>query len=109
MNGYLGVSLGAALAAASGLAASRWLGLTLRPVLVELCGSPARAAFWLAFTDLILVLAPVAFALMWGEVGRPTDASTLYSQLRAALWGLMLAAGGLGLTLSRFAARGEPR
>ena len=35
----------------------------LRTLLIELCGTTERASFWLAFSNVTLVLVPLIFAL----------------------------------------------
>src|SRR5262245_49492680 len=77
------------LAVAVGVAL--FIGRHLRHVLTDLTGTPERAAFWTAFTSLLLVLVPVVVAMFV-----PRDAGSsepeffrLVAQLRWSLVGLV--------------------
>ncbi len=82
-----------------------WLRPFLRRVLLDLCGTPERADFWLVFASILLVGLPLNFGLGYnpleGEVRmRFYDAA---SQVRANLLGFLLALLGIGFVVSFFA------
>jgi hypothetical protein len=82
---------------------------SLRRILVDLCGTEDRAAFWLAFSNVTLFLIPFLFALH----RHPASGSLaeaifgIGDQLEAALLGLVVSVVALGLVLSRFIPRNE--
>lgn len=73
----------------------------LRLLLIELCGTPERASFWLAFCNVMLVLVPLLFVL--GYV--PDSGSNqnviiqMAGQVRWGLFGFVLTLGFFGLAL----------
>ena len=79
----------------------------LRPLVVELCGTPQRAQFWIAFADVTLLLVPIIFALSAKpDVG--ADKIPIYEmadQCKVALIGLMLSLVGLAVILLGFIRR----
>ncbi len=80
----------------------------LHNILVELCGTEARAAFWVSFSNITITLAPLIFAMQYVpalKAGTPV-AVELATQLKWALIGLLAAVLILGWTLSRFIRRG---
>ncbi len=95
-----GVSL-TALACVGTLA---YMKASLRALLVELCGTSDRARFWLAFSNLALVLVPLVFALSSEpEIGPGRTALfELAIELKNALIGLLLTLFGLALVLVSF-------
>jgi len=78
----------------------------LRPhlcaILVELCGTVERAAFWVAFTNIAVCLFPLVFAIYgWPQIQEPRLAvHELGTQVGAALIGLLAAVITLGIVLS---------
>src|SRR5881396_1455362 len=69
----------------------------LRDVLVDLCGTRARASFWTAFSTVTVALTPIMFALHY----RPDANAQSYvfeigRQIEGALLGLLLAVLILG-------------
>lgn len=42
-----------------------YLSKRLRALLIELCGTAERASFWLAFSNVALVLVPLIFAMSY--------------------------------------------
>jgi hypothetical protein len=76
----------------------------LHQILVDLCGTEPRAAFWTAFSSVTIVFTPVLFAMH----DRPDPVSpmpvafALGSQLEWAIAGLLLSVVVLGFILSRF-------
>lgn len=79
----------------------------LRPLLIELCGKPERANFWLAFSNVTLLLIPLIFALGFEPDFGPkkTVILEMAAQLRYSLIGFVVTLGGLGLVLFRFLPR----
>jgi hypothetical protein len=77
----------------------------LRALLVELCGNGARANYWTLFTGLFLVLCTVYGVLMSlpladGHVAPDyAEARLAFASLRAAVFGLLFALGGIGFVL----------
>ncbi|HEY1377193.1 MAG TPA: hypothetical protein VGF55_10390 [Gemmataceae bacterium] len=77
------------LAAAAGVAA--FVRRPLRNVLIDLTGTPERAAFWVAFTTLLLVLVPVVTVMFVppdGGSGEPAFFRVV-ARLRWSLVGLV--------------------
>jgi hypothetical protein len=82
---------------------------SLRRILVDLCGTEDRAAFWLAFSSVTLFPIPVLFALH-RHPASGSFAEAVFGigdQLEAALLGLVVSVVALGLVLSRFIPRNE--
>jgi hypothetical protein len=78
----------------------------LQPILFDLCGTAERASFWMAFSNVTLLLVPLIFALHY----RPENAGTsivftISGQLELALIGLVGSVVLLGLVLNRFISR----
>ena len=102
----VGVTATAALA----IAVVSYLKPYLQDVLVDLCGTAVRAAFWTAFSTVTVALTPIMFALHY----RPDTSGASYavfelgSQLEWALAGLLLSVVLLGLVLAKFIPQGEP-
>jgi hypothetical protein len=104
MNPIVTFLLGVFIVLAGAIAAVIYLRPHLRSILRDLCGTEERADFWTAFSNIILVLTPVIFALSsrpQGENGTATffDVS---SQLQRGLIGLVGAVIVLGIALSQF-------
>jgi len=80
----------------------------LQTILVDLCGTRERANFWAAFSNVILVLAPLIGAMLHrpGSGDGVTTFFAINSQLKSALIGLVIAVAVLGLVISRFIPRG---
>lgn len=76
----------------------------LVPLLVDVCGTSSRAAFWARFTYLMLFISPLLLMLHGTHSldHAPVDALRL---LRDGLWhivlGLFLGLGGMGLVIRR--------
>jgi hypothetical protein len=99
--------LGVALTLAASSLVVLYLRSHLKGILIDLCGTGERAGFWMAFTNVALVLVPVIFALH----ARPENASTaaaifaVSAQLEWALIGLVAAVLVMGVVLHQFIAR----
>jgi hypothetical protein len=79
----------------------------LRPLVAELCGSATRAQFWVAFSNVTLVLVPAIFAMSAEPnlgSGKPL-AFVMAEQLRLSLLGLALSLAALVLVLMSFIRR----
>lgn len=79
----------------------------LNTLLVELCGTAARASFWLAFSNVTLVLVPLIFALNY-EPGSGPNRNLIFelaAQLKYALIGFVIALSSLAVILFRFIPR----
>ena len=81
----------------------------LRLLLIELCGNADRATFWLAFSNVCLVLVPVIFALDYSPVEGTHRLVVLEiaAQLKYALIGFLASFAVLGVILLRFIPRGK--
>jgi len=79
----------------------------LKTLLLELCGTPERASFWLAFSNVTLILVPLIFALDYKlEFGPEKPAIfEMATQLKYALIGFVLTLDSLALILIRFIPR----
>lgn len=81
----------------------------LKALLIELCGTPERANFWLAFCNVTLVVVPLILALdYWPELG--PDRSAIFemaTQIKHALLGFVVTSGALALVLLRFISTGK--
>jgi hypothetical protein len=102
----IGVTLTAALA----IGVVWYLKPSLHDVLVDLCGTTTRAAFWTAFSTVTVALTPIMFALHY----RPNMSAGSYavfeigSQLEWALAGLLLSVLLLAAVLAKFIPPREP-
>lgn len=98
------VGLGVTLALS--LAVVAYLNPHLRKVLTDLCGAEERAGFWAAFSNVSLVLLPLACAMFHrpgsGGAGVFFEVS---DQLRLGLIGLIIAVVFLGLVIGLFIPR----
>ena len=76
---------------------------SLQGILVDLCGTEERAAFWTAFSNVTIGLTPLIFAMHHrpGETATPV-VFAIGSQLEFALTGLLVSVVVLGFVLSRF-------
>jgi hypothetical protein len=80
----------------------------LRRILVDLCITDSRAAFWTVFSDLTLVLLPLLFTLGDRPDPRQHVVYALSDQLRAGLVGLVTALIGLGIVIGFFVLVARP-
>jgi hypothetical protein len=102
--------VGVAVTAALAIGVVWYLKPHLHAVLVDLCGTEVRAAFWTAFSTVTVALTPVMFALHY----RP-DASAeahavfeIGTQLEWALAGLLMSVVLLAIVLAKFIPGREP-
>ncbi len=107
------MSLTIAFLSDMGLAAFLSIGLVayvkapLRSLLIELCGTRERASFWLAFSNVALVLIPLIFVLDYKPELGPGKSLIfeMATQLKYALIGFVIALSGLALVMLRFIPR----
>ena len=96
--------LGLALTIVACLAVVLYLKRHLQRILLDLCGTQDRAAFWTAFSNVTLFLVPVIFAMhLRPQPGKELSSFfQLSQQLKFALIGLVSAVIVLGWVISRF-------
>jgi hypothetical protein len=79
--------------------------LYLKQILVDLCGTPERAQFWVVFSSILLVGVPIIFGM--GYTPQDNAPEKLFfdaaSQVRVNLFGFLLALIGIGGAVSFFA------
>jgi hypothetical protein len=81
-----------------------YMNTPLRKLLQELCGNPQRSDFWVAFSNVTVVLIPVIFAMPSEPVPHPGPISLveICTQLKWGLIGLAVSVLLLGWILGRF-------
>lgn len=77
---------------------------SLRSILHDLCGTKTRADFWLNYTNMLVVLAPVLCGLFFGPSGQSTsiDFSYLKQAFTCALSGIFISVLVIGFQISKF-------
>ena len=82
----------------------RYLSGPLRRQLQQLCGNDERAEFWTVFSNVVVALVPVIFALQFDPVQKCSTPAVLAvaSQFKLGLIGLAISVLMLGWILSRF-------
>ena len=76
---------------------------SLQDILIDLCGTAPRAAFWTAFSNVTIGLTPIIFAMHYRpDSGETPAVFAIGSQLEWALAGLLASVVMLGFILSRF-------
>lgn len=93
------------------IAIEAYISKHLRLLLIELCGTAERASFWLAFSNVALVVVPLIFALGYKpDVGpRWNVVFGMAEQLKSSLLGFVVTLTVLALVLFRFIPRDKPR
>jgi len=83
----------------------------LRKILTELCGTAERAAFWTAFSGVVLTAVPVIFAMQYHPENSATvvAAFELADQLKWGLIGMVLSITVLAWVVSRFIPRTDTK
>ena len=83
----------------------------LSSLLIELCGTAERASFWLAFSNVTLVLVPLIFALNYEPEFGPNRnfIFEMATQLKYAIIGFVIALSFLAIILFRFIPRDKPK
>src|SRR5262249_31721820 len=81
----------------------------LHRILSDLCGKEDRARFWLAFSNVILVLVPMAAVLLGRESVQPNESPMLYvaDHLKWAVVGVIFAVLLVGAGLAAFILQGQ--
>jgi len=110
MNPVILFLVGVAMTAALTIGVVSYLRPSLQAVLVDLCGTEGRAAFWTAFSTITVALTPIMFALHY----RPDVSANsravfeLGTQLEWALAGLLMSVVLLAIVLAKFIPLNEP-
>ncbi len=71
----------------------------LQDVLIDICGTNKRAAFWVMFTQLMLIIAPLLFVIYFATTETPTEinlAETMKNTLFRSLLGNFIALAIIG-------------
>src|SRR5436309_15605156 len=99
--------LGLAITAALGFAVVWYLKSHLKGILIDLCGTERRADFWMAFSNVILLLVPLVFAMQFDSQGGQYTSAVfqLNEQLKWSFIGLVCSVLALGTILSLFIRR----
>jgi hypothetical protein len=96
--------LGLSLTLIATFAIVAYLRSPLHNILVELCGTRERAAFWVSFSNVTITLVPLIFAMQYTPdlKAGSTAVLELAAQLKWALAGLLFAVLILGWVLRGF-------
>jgi hypothetical protein len=99
--------LGLGLTMIATFAIVAYLRSPLHNILVELCGTRERAAFWVSFSNVTITLVPLIFAMQYTPDLKAGSSAVLElaAQLKWALAGLLLAVLILGWVLKGFIRR----
>ena len=100
--------LGLGLTLIATFAIVAYLRSPLHNILVELCGTRERAAFWVSFSNVTITLVPLIFAMQYTpdlKAAGSTAVLELAAQLKWALAGLLFAVLVLGWVLRGFIRR----
>lgn len=98
--------IGVVLAETTSVLVVAYLHGPLYRILADLCGSGERATFWMAFSNVTIVLTPLLFALH----NRPDDSVSnsvfkVADQLQSALLGLIVSVLVMGFVVGSFIKR----
>lgn len=87
-----------------GVAAILSLNKPLSLLLVELCGTKDRAAFWARYTNMMLFITPLLSVVLFANPGSSLliDFALLKSAFKSALFGWFVALVVVGFQLVRF-------
>lgn len=109
MNPTIAFLFDVALAVALAVGIVAYVRRHLRILLIEVCGTPERASFWLAFANVMLVLVPLIFVLDYKPEFGPDKSVTfeMATQLKYALIGFAMALSSLALVMLRFIPRNK--
>lgn len=77
----------------------------LRKILIDLCGTEDRAQFWTAFSNILLIVVPVIFALNYRPEAESVQALffEVAGKVSENLGGLLASLIGIGIVVSFFA------
>jgi hypothetical protein len=111
MNPTHAFLLGLLITAGLGFSIVIYLKTRLKGILIDLCGTEVRADFWMAFSNVTLILVPMIFAMQGQpETNQTTSIIFLLSdQLKWAFIGLIISVAGLGAVLSHYIPDGPPQ
>lgn len=104
MNEIATFLIGTGITIATTTAALCYLQPHMKSILTELCGTEERARFWTSFSNVVLFLTPLIFALRIQPQASAT-VTLIYAmgdQISMALLGLVLAIGVVGIVISKF-------
>jgi hypothetical protein len=95
---------GVTITAVLSLAVVSYINRPLRKLLQELCGNPQRSDFWVAFSNVTVILLPVIFAMPSEPLSHagPPSLPEICQQLKWGMAGLVTSVLVLGWILSRF-------
>jgi len=70
-------------------------------LILELCGTEARAKFWISYLNVMLVITPLLTVFIFGKSGVVADASFLFfkNALSCILSGMFLSLGAIGFQI----------
>jgi hypothetical protein len=110
MNATAAFLVGTALVLLGCSAIVAYVSRHLRSLLIELCGTPERASFWLAFSNVALILVPLIFALEYTPELRPGKSVVfeMATQLKYGLVGFVVTLSFMAIMLSRFIPTNKP-
>ena len=79
----------------------------LRRLLVDACGSPERAHFWVVYSDAMIFLAPLVATIVFGKSSDLSGATLSFykAALGSALFGIFVALTAVGLQVARLVPR----
>jgi uncharacterized membrane protein YhaH (DUF805 family) len=105
MNSLLSFAINLLITLLVGFLLVAYLRPSLRRILVDLCGTEERAAFWLAFASLVLIGMPIASALGYVPLPAFSEESFygLAHQLSQNLTSFLVGLVGVGLVIGFFA------
>jgi hypothetical protein len=73
----------------------------LRAILRQLCVQGHASAFWVSFTNVMLYITPLLFAVQFANVHNPSVVETLQTAMSSALFGGFAALLVVGIQISR--------
>lgn len=81
-----------------------YLKSSLNSILTDICGTDARTRFWMTFSNILIVLTPLLFSIIYqpqtGE--RPAVFFEIVRQLKWGLSGLVLTVTMLGVMIKEY-------
>ena len=107
MNAVMVFLVGLAMTMGVVLVALLYLRNPLQILLTELCGTPDRARFWTAFSNVTLFLVPLVLALDHQPDSNAKQAAifTISGQMESATIGFVVSVVVMGFILSTFISR----
>lgn len=75
----------------------------LYQLILELCGTEARAKFWISYLNVMLVITPLLTVFIFGKSGMVTEASFIVfkNALSAILSGMFISLGAIGFQIMK--------